>query len=162
MPELRIFVKKEKGEIRGKCRACGHIGKIDDKHKFSNHIKNFPPVYDVNSEMTPVPGGPSQSSEEGPANKVIDKETKTKMRQAMEKITKIFEYTTEIEALKLNVDKVFDEFKFDTDIKFFVLINGIFDKNIYSQLKSKIPIIKYVRDIKIKIGNYERRRRENR
>ena len=43
LPEIRIFIKKE--EIRCKCRACGTISKLDDKHKFSTHIKYFPRAY---------------------------------------------------------------------------------------------------------------------
>lgn len=78
---MSIFVKKGKDEIRGKCRACGTISKLDDKHKFSTYIKNFPPKYDEEvTKKLNVEGTTSSIAQDDNANKPgIDKATKEKM-----------------------------------------------------------------------------------
>lgn len=144
LPEIRIFIKK--GEIRCKCRACGTISKLDDKHKFSTHIKNFPPVYDQEPEKTgPImakdkTSGDSKSSQ--PAKKTIDKETAMKIKSSMEKIEKIVAGMKDEAVVTSQLENVFNENKFDMEIKYFVLVNGLFNKNIYQLLKSRIHIIK--------------------
>lgn len=62
----------------------------------------------------------------------------------MEKISKIMEATNDTKTLIHNIDAVLEEFKSDTELKMFVFINGIFNENIYKQLKSRIPLIKHV------------------
>ena len=143
LPEIRIFIKK--GEIRSKCRACGTISKLDDKHKFSTHIKNFPPTYDQEPEKTaPVvkdkASGDSKSSQ--PAKKTIDKETQMKIKSSMEKIEKIVAGMKDEAVVSSQLDSLFNENKFDLEIKYFVLVNGLFNKNVYQQLRSRIHLIK--------------------
>jgi translation initiation factor 2 beta subunit (eIF-2beta)/eIF-5 len=142
LPEIRIFVKKEKTDIRCKCRACGTISKLDDKHKFSNHIKNFPPKYDEEPEKTPIVDekGASKTQSTQAAKTQIDKETSLKIRQSAQKIGKLFDNT--IDDVIPQIEGIIKENNFEMLVKYFVLINGIFDKNIYSQLKSRLPIIK--------------------
>jgi hypothetical protein len=76
------MVKKEKREMKGKCMACGNVSKLDDKHKFSSHIINFPPKYDKN-QMDPNrvrdDGGKPKKEEETKKKGGLDKETKEKM-----------------------------------------------------------------------------------
>jgi hypothetical protein len=63
----------------------------------------------------------------------------------MEKIEKVMECSQDLERQKLTIDKYFDEAKLgDLDFKYFCLVNGIFNKNIYPQLKSRLGLIKYV------------------
>ena len=145
LPEVRIFVKK--GEIRCKCRACGTISKLDDKHKFSNHIKNFPPKYDEEPEKGPVVDekGAAKSTSAQPNKSIIDKETKMKIKSSMDKIVKLFEASSSSdkdEVITL-IDTILRESNFDLQIKYFVLIHGIFDKNIYAQIQSRLPIVKH-------------------
>ena len=143
LPEIRIFVKK--GEIRCKCRACGTISKLDDKHKFSTHIKNFPPTYDQEPEKTtPVlkdkTSGDSKSSQT--AKKTIDKETQIKIKSSMEKIEKIIAGMKDEAVVSSQLESLFNENKFELEIKYFVLVNGLFNKNVYQQLRSRIHVIK--------------------
>ena len=132
LPEIRIFIKK--GEIRSKCRACGTISKLDDKHKFSNHIKNFPPKYDEEPEKGPVVDeketkqkGTAGSASQ-PTKMVIDKETKMKIKSSTEKISKLMEKPEDVQESAKKIETILNENKFDMVIKYFVLINGIFDK----------------------------------
>jgi translation initiation factor 2 beta subunit (eIF-2beta)/eIF-5 len=143
LPEISIFIKG--GEIRGKCRACGNISKLDDKHKFSTHIKNFPPKYDeMQINTTPVVKDEERKEQaEEKQVKKIDKETKEKIKLSMDKINKVFGYVNELEEQKNHIDKILEEAKFEGDLKFFALIHGMFDKGIYRQMKSRIPIIKH-------------------
>lgn len=79
LPEIRIFIKKD--EIRSKCKACGEIAKLDDKHKFTTHIRNFPPKYDENEDKAFVPDidKKDKGKIQEEKKKSIDKETKEKM-----------------------------------------------------------------------------------
>jgi translation initiation factor 2 beta subunit (eIF-2beta)/eIF-5 len=143
LPEIRIFIKK--GEIRCKCRACGTISKLDDKHKFSTHIKNFPPVYDQEPEKTtPVVKDKTMADSKtaGPTKRTIDKETQMKIKSTMERIDKIVASTKDQAVVNSQLETLFNESKFDLEIKYFVLINGLFTKNIYQQLRSRLHIIK--------------------
>lgn len=146
LPETRIFVKK--GEIRCKCRACGTISKLDDKHKFSNHIKNFPPAYDPDMDskgpQVDDKGDKGAKAASGPAKTVIDKETKLKIKSSMEKIAKSFESGSDIEDITSNIETILKESNLDMNIMYFVLVHGIFDKNIFTtQLNQRIPILKH-------------------
>jgi translation initiation factor 5 len=147
LPEIRIFVKK--GEIRSKCRACGTISKLDDKHKFANHIKNFPPAYDPDMDskgpQVDDKGDKGAKSATGPSKTVIDKETKLKIKSTMEKISKLFDSANDIDDITSEIDTILKESNLEMQIMYFVLIHGIFDKNIYSsQLSQRIPIIKHI------------------
>jgi hypothetical protein len=63
----------------------------------------------------------------------------------MEKIPKVLEMTPDIEVQKSTIEKFFAEEKIgDLDFKYFCLLNGIFDKSIYSQIKQRMPLIKSV------------------
>lgn len=74
MPELRIFIKKD--EIRAKCWACGHIMRMDHKHKISNHIKNFPPKYDESAKKDINTGNEKNQKESEKGNKISSEEKK--------------------------------------------------------------------------------------
>jgi translation initiation factor 2 beta subunit (eIF-2beta)/eIF-5 len=142
LPEIRIFIKK--GEIRCKCRACGTISKLDDKHKFSTHIKNFPPTYDQEPEKTtPVVGKDKTAGDsKSQPKKTIDKETAMKIKSSMEKIEKIVASLKDEAVVNSQLETLFNENKFEMEIKYFVLVNGLFNKNIYQQLKCRIHIFK--------------------
>jgi hypothetical protein len=62
----------------------------------------------------------------------------------MEKIEKIMEYSSDPEVQKLNIDKLLNEAKFDMDFKYFCLINGMFNKNIYQTMKARSVLLKKV------------------
>ena len=143
LPEIRIFIKK--GEIRCKCRACGTISKLDDKHKFSTHIKNFPPVYDQEPEKTaPVVKDKSSADSKSsqPTKKTIDKETLMKIKSSLEKIEKIVASSRDEAVNNSQLENLFNENKFELEIKYFVLVNGLFNKNIYQQLRGRLNIMK--------------------
>jgi hypothetical protein len=81
LPEISIITKKGKDDIKGKCRACGNISKLDDKHKFSTYIRNFPPKYDtmdakplIDTSLKTIGKVEDTKPKAG-----IDKETKEKM-----------------------------------------------------------------------------------
>lgn len=153
LPEARIFIKKS--EIRCKCRACGGISKLDDKHKFSNHIKNFPPKYEEDMERNPVveEGEKKKEKESSQSSRiVIDKEAKMKIKSSLEKIAKLVEsYESSNEKLETTdlpnkILNILTDNKFEMHTKYFVLINGIFDKNIYRVLQRRLPIVKTLWD----------------
>ncbi len=62
----------------------------------------------------------------------------------MDKIVKIMGFATDVKTQIVNIDKVFDEAKFENDFKLFTLINGVFDKNIYANIKTHAELIKTV------------------
>jgi hypothetical protein len=62
----------------------------------------------------------------------------------MEQISKIFKENVEIEVKTKNIEKILDESEFEMDLKFFVFVNGIFDKNIYKNIRGMAPFIKKV------------------
>ena len=142
LPEIRIFIKSE--QIRCKCRACGTISKLDDKHKFSNFIKTKPPKYDEEPEKGPIVDDKEAKSKtkDGPAKMEIDKDTILKIKSSTEKITKLFEATKEDDEVLNKIEEIIKENNFELQIKYFVVINGIFNKNIYSQLETRLHIVK--------------------
>ena len=62
----------------------------------------------------------------------------------MEKITKIVSYSNENQNQIINIEKVFEEMKFENDIKVFSLLYGLFDKNIYANIKNRSGVLKHV------------------
>ncbi len=62
----------------------------------------------------------------------------------MEQITKANTENAPIEKKRENFEKILDEAKFEIDLRYFVLINGIFDKNIYRNIRNLSGLIKYV------------------
>lgn len=69
---------------------------------------------------------------------------KEKILTTMEKINKIIELTTDVKTQITSIDKLFDEAKFENDFKYFSLVNGIFDKNIYANHNAHAELIKHV------------------
>jgi translation initiation factor 2 beta subunit (eIF-2beta)/eIF-5 len=147
LPEIRIFIKSE--QIRCKCRACGTISKLDDKHKFSNFIKTKPPKYDEEPEKGPIVDDKetkSKLAKEGPTKSEIDKETILKIKSSSDKITKLFDSFKDPEEIQTKIEEIIAENNFELQFKYFVIINGVFNKNIYSQLSSRLLIIKNILD----------------
>lgn len=143
LPEIRIFLKK--GEIRSKCRACGTISKLDEKHKFANHIKNFPPKYDDDTDGPNIPGEDGTKTKNAPQKtQTIDTDTKKKIKSCIEKITKVFETSEDTMTYVSKIDAILNESKLELFVKFFVLIHGVFDRNIYNQLAKRLPVIKEI------------------
>ncbi len=62
----------------------------------------------------------------------------------MEKVSKIVSYSNETQNQILNIEKVYEEMKFENDIKVFSLVYGLFDKNIYANLKNRSGVLKNV------------------
>ncbi len=143
LPESRIFIKK--GEIRCKCRACGGLSKLDDKHKFSNHIKNFPPKYDDEMESK-RPNAPEGKEGKGEKKITLDKEMKIKIKSTIDRLSKLVSSTSNSDGdgCVSKIESVINELKVEMCIKYFILINGIFDKNIYQQLKNRLPYVKNI------------------
>lgn len=141
LPETRIFFKKEKNEIRCKCRACGTISKLDEKHEFSKHIKRFPPNYTdepILPSATKIKGTESTQQSTGP---ILADETVKNIKSATEKISKYVQSQKELDPMV--IEDILNEYKFSKDVKYYVLANGLFDKNIFKLLRSRIPVIKH-------------------
>jgi hypothetical protein len=62
----------------------------------------------------------------------------------MDKISKLFAENEAIDIKKQNIEKVLEEAKFEIDLRYFVLINGVFDKNIYRNIKNMSGFLRYV------------------
>lgn len=63
----------------------------------------------------------------------------------MEKITKTYSENVPLEEKKQNVEKLLNEAKFEIDLRYFVLINGIFDQNLYRNIRNLTGFLKYVK-----------------
>lgn len=62
----------------------------------------------------------------------------------MEKISKAFAENIALDNKKQNIENILEEAKFDIDLRYFVLINGVFDKNIYRNIKKMSGFLKHV------------------
>jgi hypothetical protein len=62
----------------------------------------------------------------------------------MEQISKNFKENLDIDVKAKNIETILDESEFEMDLRFFVFVNGIFDKNIYKNIRSMAPFIKKV------------------
>lgn len=62
----------------------------------------------------------------------------------MESIGKAFKENTDLKTKMANIEKLLAESEFAMDLKFFVFINGIFDKHIYRNIRTLAPMIKHV------------------
>lgn len=62
----------------------------------------------------------------------------------MDKISKAFAENIALDVKRENIEKILDEAKFEIDLRYFVLINGIFDKNIYRNTKIMCGFLKHV------------------
>lgn len=58
---------------------------------------------------------------------------------------KSFAEAAPLEKKRENIEKILEEAKFEIDLRYFVLINGIFDKNIYRNIRNITGFIKYVK-----------------
>ena len=68
----------------------------------------------------------------------------------MEQVMKAFKENGSVEEKSKNIEKILDESEFDTDLRFFVLVNGIMDKNIYKNIRTLAPFVKNVKIIFVK------------
>jgi len=64
----------------------------------------------------------------------------------MDKISKAFAENVSLEVKRQNIEKILEEAKFEIDLRYFVLIHGVFDKNIYRNIKNMTPFLKFVRN----------------
>lgn len=62
----------------------------------------------------------------------------------MDKISKVFAENIALETKSEVIEKILEEAKFDIDLRYFVLINGIFDKNIYRNTKIMTGFLRHV------------------
>ena len=62
----------------------------------------------------------------------------------MDKISKAFSENINFDAKRQNIEKILEEPKFDIDLRYFVLINGVLDKNIYRTIKNMDGFLRYV------------------
>ncbi len=67
----------------------------------------------------------------------------------MDKISKAFAENIPLESKRQNIEKTLDEAKFEIDLRYFVLINGVFDKLIYKNIKNMSGFLKHVSEILI-------------
>ena len=63
----------------------------------------------------------------------------------MEQISKAFKENSEMDTKIKNIENILEESKFEIDLRFFIFINGIFDKNIYRNIRTLAPFIKSVK-----------------
>ncbi len=62
----------------------------------------------------------------------------------MDKISKTFAENIDLDTKRQCIEKTLEEAKFDIDLRYFVLINGVFDKNIYRNMKNMSSFLKQV------------------
>jgi hypothetical protein len=60
----------------------------------------------------------------------------------MGQIDKVMQCTSDVDIQKLSIDKLIDDAKLESDQKYFCLINGLFNENIYPQMKSRAVLLK--------------------
>lgn len=62
----------------------------------------------------------------------------------MDKISKAFAENIALDTKRQNIEKILEEAKFEIDLRYFVLINGVFDKNIYRNINNMAGFLKHV------------------
>ena len=142
LPEIhgKISIKKEKGEIRCLCRSCGALSKLDSTHDFASYIKRSPPPYEEDSKE----GGSNIAQKKKDGKKTFDSKMKTKIKGTVGAIAKSISGKENEKEINEIISKLFNEADFPTDIKFYVLANGIFDDKIYTKgFSLRIPVIKH-------------------
>ena len=142
LPEIhgKISIKKEKGEIRCLCRSCGALSKLDSTHDFASYIKRSPPPYEEDSKE----GGSGIAQKKKDGKKTFDSKMKTKIKGTVGAIAKSISGKENEKEINEIISKLFNEADFPTDIKFYVLANGIFDDKIYTKgFSLRIPVIKH-------------------
>ena len=138
LPEIhgKIQVKKEKKEIKCKCRSCGAVSKLDSTHDFASYIQRSPPPY----EKDTLPNGNAGEKE---VKKSFDKNTKKAIKECSEKIPTLIDLSSDYMDNCNKIKNLLNQYNFPIDIKFYVLANGILE-NLYTKaFEIKIPIIKY-------------------
>ena len=63
----------------------------------------------------------------------------------MEQVMKSFKENVAVDVKSKNIEKILDETEFEMDLRFFVLVNGIMDKNIYRNIRTLAPFVKNVK-----------------
>lgn len=140
LPEISIFIKNT--QIRSKCRACATIANLDDKHRLANYIIKSPPTSD-NAKMTGVNVSVDDSQKPiAPVGGKLDIKENVKKLKAM---TKKLNEATSDENIEECIKEILSDPVLSTpDCKYFILINGLYNKDIYEVFESKLKHLKKV------------------
>ena len=134
---FRLKRKKERSDVS---RSCGALSKLDSTHDFASYIKRSPPPYEEDSKE----GGSGIAQKKKDGKKTFDSKMKTKIKGTVGAIAKSISGKENEKEINEIISKLFNEADFPTDIKFYVLANGIFDDKIYTKgFSLRIPVIKH-------------------
>lgn len=151
LPELLLYVKKN--ELRALCKSCGKSCKIEEISKFSQFIKKYPPEIPPEYASKILLGKTISSSKvqtiEKDKEQVINKEKKKEQPISKEEVIKLRGY---VEVIKKEVEtnvfskieSIVQEEGYSISLKYFLIIFGIFDKNIYHLFRIKDAPLKKV------------------
>lgn len=139
LPEISIFIKNT--QIRSKCRACATIANLDDKHRLANFIIKSPPTMD-NAKMTGVNVSVDETQKTAaPVAKLEIKENIKKLKALTKKLNEAT-YDDQIDETIKEV--ISDPVMSTPDCKYFILINGLYNKDIYEVFEAKAKHLKKV------------------
>ena len=134
---FRLKRKKERSDVS---RSCGALSKLDSTHDFASYIKRSPPPYEEDSKE----GGSGIAQKKKDGKNTFDSKMKTKIKGTVGAIAKSISGKENEKEINEIISKLFNEADFPTDIKFYVLANGIFDDKIYTKgFSLRIPVIKH-------------------
>lgn len=139
LPEIhgKITVKKDKGQIMCVCRSCGTLSKLDSTHDFAAYIKRSPPPYE--EDKTGGSGGVVKKE----GKKTFDSSVKKNIKACSDKLASLTFNDNYEEGIN-SIKSILNEYNFPTDIKYYVLANGLFDQKIYTNsFLKKIPLMNH-------------------
>lgn len=148
LPEISLF--SDKDVLKGKCRACGNAGKLDNSHKLTGYIiKNMP------KDMSEITVGDTvevekSTKKKGKKSKKTKEEIKEEEEPEEEVITADSEHIIQAaenirdyikdKADALKLDELKDEIhnqcisaRATQDLKYFIVFNGLFSANVLNE-----------------------------
>lgn len=142
LPEIhgKIIVKKGKSDIKCICRSCGTLSKLDSTHDFASYIKRSPPPFEEDDPNAKE----NTNTKKTEKKNVIEKKVRIKIKECVENLPKIIKPDVDDKTNIENIKKLYEQYNFTNDIKFYVFANGIFDGKLYTKtFEKRLPIIKH-------------------
>ena len=136
LPETKIFVKNN--EIKAKCTACPHTSTLDNRHKMASYILKNPPTI-----TTKIVGKEVKETNNTKQDKDLDlKAIKNYTKKMNEENSKGNQSGLEALVKPLVEDKV--PGMTSPDIKYFVLVHGLYGNDIYEAYDQRSEFLKFV------------------
>jgi hypothetical protein len=144
-----MTIKVKKDTLKGGCRSCGKVSKLDSTHNIAKHILKNPPVdqseFDKKTKKEPKKGGKKEDKKgkanegkkgEGELIKPVE-DASLATAELGEAITRIKDYKnlqkrTSQELLE-EITNITATQGYKTDLKYYVALHGLFDEKFLYQ-----------------------------